>query len=90
MVRISFSLRTRSVQINLGAILLQRQALGNLVGELIVIRIVRVIVVSNGAIEVVSNILADMGIGSIVFCATPIARDLLLDGGDFLFRRNIH
>ena len=85
MVRISFRRRIRSVQIDLGAILLQRQTLGNLIGELVEIRVVLVIVLGNGAVKVVRHVLADLGVGSIALFAIGIAHDLLLDGGDTSF-----
>lgn len=85
MVRISFRRRIRSVQIDLDAILLQRQALGNLIGELVEIRVVLVEVLGDGAVEVVRHVLADLGIGSIVLFAISIAHDFLLNGRDARF-----
>ena len=77
------------IQVDLSA-LLQRQALGNLVGELIEIRVVLVEVLCDGAVKVVRHVLADLGVSGVVLLAVGIAHDLLLDGGDARFLGDIN
>ena len=71
------------IQIHLSTIL-QRQALGNLIGELIVIRIVRVIVVSDSTVEVERYVLPNMGVARIELIIALGAHDFLIDGRDAL------
>ena len=84
MGQIAFCLAHGIVQIDLGA-RLQRQTLGDLVGELVELRVVLVEVLGDGAVEVVRHVLADLGIGGIVLFAISIAHDFLLNGRDARF-----
>ena len=89
MGQIRFCLAQGIVQIDLSA-RLQRQALGDLVGELVEIFVVLIVVLGDSAIEVVRYVLANLGVGSVVLLAVGVAHNLFLDGRNTSFLGDVN